>query len=159
AALQERAIGDPAWFWDAVVKDLGLEFWRPYRQVLDLSRGLPWPRWFVDGGFNYTWNCLDRWVRAGRGDKTALIWEGEDGAVRHLSYAELLAETCRAAGALAELGVGPGDRVGIFLPMLPETAATVLACGRLGAIYVPIFSGFGPDAAATRLNDAQAKVL
>ena len=70
ATLQERAIADPARFWDAVVKDLGLEFWRPFRQVLDLSRGLPWPRWFVDGGFNYTWNCLDRWVRAGEGDRS-----------------------------------------------------------------------------------------
>src|SRR5262249_51789520 len=116
AALQERAVADPAWFWDAVVEDLGLRFWRPYRQVLDLERGVAWPRWFVDGGFNFAWNCLDRWVAAGRGDHTALIWEGEDGVVRRLSYEELLAETCRAAGALAELAVGPGDRVGIFLP-------------------------------------------
>src|SRR2546426_12645508 len=73
AALQARAIADPAWFWDAVVKDLGLEFWRPYRQVLDLDKGIAWPRWFVDGGFNYAWNCLDRWGQAGRGGHTALV--------------------------------------------------------------------------------------
>ncbi len=158
-ALHERASADPAWFWEAVVQDLGLDWWRPYHQVLDARDGPAWPHWFVGGGFNYVANCLDRHVAGGAGARTALIWEGEDGATRRFSYAELLAETCRAAGALEVLGIGPGDRVGIFLPMLPETAPAVLACGRLGAIYVPIFSGYGPEAAATRLNDAQAKVL
>ncbi len=159
AALLERANRDPGWFWGAVVDDLDLQWTRPYSAVLDLSRGIQWPRWFVDGGFNYVANCLDRHVLAGNGERTALIWEGEDGEVRRFSYAELLAETCRAAGALAELGVRPGDRVGILMPMIPETAMAVLACGRQGAIYVPIFSGFGPEAAATRLNDAEASLL
>jgi acetyl-CoA synthetase len=165
-ALLARANADPAWFWDAVSADLDLRWFTPYSQVMDTSDGIPWTRWFVGGKFNYAANALDKHVgQLGTGlmraqpDKTALIWEGEEGTVRRLSYADLTRLTNQAANALAALGVGKGDRVGIFMPMIPETAAATLACGKLGAIFIPIFSGYGAEAVATRLRDAEAKVL
>jgi len=156
--LWERSTRDLEWFWKAVVEDLGLEWFTPYERVLDLSEGKPFAHWFPGGRYNYVHNALDRHI-ARRGDQPALIWEGEAGDVRTLTYAELLAETCRLANALSALGVGPGDRVGIFLPMLPETAIATLAVSRLGAIYTPIFSGFGAHAVAERLADCDARLL
>ncbi len=165
-ALLARANADPAWFWDAVSADLDLRWYTPYAQVMDTSQGIEWTRWFVGGKFNYAANALDKHVGLlGTGlmhaqpEKTALIWEGEEGTVRHLSYADLTRLTNQTANALAALGVSKGDRVGIFLPMIPEVVAATLACGKLGAIFIPIFSGYGAEAAATRLRDAEAKVL
>ncbi|MEA2524928.1 MAG: acetyl-CoA synthetase [Thermomicrobiales bacterium] len=146
-------------YWDAVVRDLGLEWHRPYSQAIDLSHGAPWPEWFVDGGFNYVANALDRHAAGARRNQLALIWEGDDGEVRKLTYWELANETNRLANALRDLGVKKGDRVGIFLPMLPETVAATLACGKLGAIYTPMFSGYGEEAVASRLRDCDASVL
>lgn len=157
--LTERAVADPEWFWDAVVVDLGLEWFAPYDRVLDLSRGIMWPRWFVGGRINMAYNCLDRNVREGRGNETALIWVGEDGESRSLTYAELLGQVNRLANGLEKLGFGKGDRAGIFMPMLPETVVAALACMRIGAIFTPIFSGYGPEAVAARLVDCEAKVL
>ncbi|HEU0114733.1 MAG TPA: AMP-binding protein [Thermomicrobiales bacterium] len=157
--LQARAAADPGWYWDAVVRDLGFEWSRPYTQALDLSRGKPWAEWFVGGGFNYVHNALDRWIAAGRGDRPAIVWEGDDGATRRLSYAETHEAVDWLAAALRGLGVGKGDRVGIFMPMLPETAIATLACGQIGAMFVPMFSGFGPEALASRLRDAEANLL
>lgn len=159
AALLERSTSDPDWFWPAVCDDLGLEWFRPFEQVLDLSDGLPWARWFRGGRLNYVHNCLDRHVAAGRGERLGLIWEGEDGEVRRLTYRQLLDETCRLANALLELGVGKGDRVGLFMPMSPEVAIASLACSRIGAVYIPIFSGYGASAVASRLQDCQARLL
>ena len=152
-AWYAHSVADPAAYWGEVVADLGLTWRVPYERVLDLSQGAPWAEWFTGGHFNYVENALDRHVAAGAGDRTAIIWEGDDGAVVTLTYAELLAATNRLAHALRQLGVGKGDRVGIFLPMLPETAIATLACGKLGAIYLPMFSGFGPEAIASRLRD------
>lgn len=101
ATLYRRSIEDPAWFWGAVAADPGLEWMRPYRQVLDTSRGIPWARWFTGGQTNLVLNCLDRHIRAGRADYPAIVWEGEDGAVRILTYEELSEEVCRLAGARA----------------------------------------------------------
>jgi len=157
--LQDVAAADVGAYWDRAVRDLGLKWSSPYSAPLDLSRGKAWPRWFVDGGFNWTANALDRWVEAGDGDRTALIWEGDDGEVRTYTFAALLAETERFAAALQQLGVKPGDRVGVFLPMLAETAIAVLALGRIGAIFLPMFSGFGAEAIANRLRDGEASVL
>ncbi|HEX6506367.1 MAG TPA: AMP-binding protein [Chloroflexota bacterium] len=158
-AFYARSIDDPNWFWDTVVKDeLELEWFRPYDRVLDLSDGPAWPRWFTNGQFNYVANAIDRHARD-RGDKTALIWEGEGGAVRHLTYRELQREVNRLAAGLIELGVGMDDRVGIFMPMIPETAIATLACSKIGAIYIPTFSGYGAEAVALRLRDAEAKLL
>ena len=150
---------DIARFYHELASDMGLAWFEPYTSTLDLSRGLPFARWFVDGRYNASYNCLDRWVQAGRGSYTALVWESEDGQVRRYSFDELLAEVCLLAGALRELGVERGDTVGIYMPLLPETAIALLAIGRVGAIAVPAFSGYGAPALATRLADAQAKVL
>ena len=158
-ALLKWAAADPARYWAAVDRDLDLAWHTPYSAVLDLDDGKPWAKWWLDGGFNYVDTALDRHISDGRGNRDAIVWEGDDGATRRVTFAELAAETNRVANALRHLGIERGDRVGIFLPMMPETVMTVLACGKLGAIYVPLFSGFGPEAVASRLRDAEAKVL
>jgi acetyl-CoA synthetase len=155
-----RSIEDLEWFWEAVVADdLALEWSRPYQRILDLGDGPAWPHWFVGGRFNYVLNAVDRHARGEAGGRSAVIWEGEDGATRRLTYRELQEEVNRCSAGLRELGVGKGDRVGIFMPMVPETAIATLACSRIGAIYIPTFSGYGPEAVAVRLRDAEAKVL
>src|SRR5258705_13795803 len=159
AELHARSVADPEWYWDAVVRDLGVRWSRPYDRVLDGSRGVAWPVWFPGGRLNFTDNCVDRHVDAGRGGKPAIVWEGDDGQSRTLTYAELAAEVNRLANALKALGVGEGDRVGIFLPMSPEAAIATLAVVRIGAIYTPCFSGFGAVAVASRLSDCEAKAL
>src|SRR5579871_1708767 len=121
------AAAHPAEFWDATLRDLGLEFYRPYTTTLDTSRGLPWTRWFVGGLYNYAHDAVDKWAVGPRSASTALVWEGEEGATRRLSYAELYEEANRMAGALQAQGIGHGDRVGIFLPMIPETVIAMLA--------------------------------
>ncbi|HEY3058630.1 MAG TPA: acetate--CoA ligase [Chloroflexota bacterium] len=154
--LLRWSVEDVARFWDAVAKDLELEWYAPYQQVLDLEHGVKWPRWWRGGSFNYVHNALDKHAH---NNKLALICEGEEGQVRTLTYAALLAETNRCANALRAMGVGKGDRVGLYLPMIPEVVIAQLALGKLGAIYTPIFSGFGAEAVAARLQDAEAKLL
>jgi len=156
--LVRRSVDDIAWFWDAVVQDLGIEFFRPYTQVVDTSRGIEWPTWFGGGSVNLAHNCVDRWAER-TPDAIAVIWEGEEGTTRRVSYRELREMSDRLANGLVSLGVGDGDAVGIFLPMSPEAVVAVMACSKLGAVWLPIFSGFGTDAIATRLNDARAKLL
>jgi acetyl-CoA synthetase len=155
-----RSIDDIAWFWDAVARDeLELEWFQPYDQVLDLSDGPAWPHWFVGGKLNYVVNAVDRHAQRDTASRTAVLWEGEEGATRSLTYAELLREVSRFAAGLRDLGVRKGDRVGIFMPMVVETAVATLACSRIGAIYIPCFSGYGPEAVSTRLRDGEVKVL
>jgi acetyl-CoA synthetase len=156
--LLKRSQDDVEWFWDAVVQDLGIEFFDPYDRVLDTSDGIPWARWFVGATVNLAHNCVDRWAER-TPEAAAVLWEGEDGEVRTVTYRELRSMADRLAHGLRGLGVGRGDTVGIFMPMAPETVAATLACAKLGAIYVPIFSGYGGDAVAKRLQDAEAKVL
>lgn len=139
--------------------DLGIEWFRPYEQTLDLSAGKPWARWFVGGELNVVHNCIDRHVAAGRGGKTALLWEGEDGLSCRYSYGELQTAINRAAAGLLCLGIRPGDRVGLFLPMIPEAIISFFACLKLGAIAVPVFSGFGAAAAAERLHHCDVRFL
>ena len=153
------ADADPGRYWDAVVRDLEFDFDPPYSQAVDLSKGKPWPEWFVGGGFNYVTYALDRHLTTPKRDETAVVWEGDDGEVVEWTFAELAAETNRVANALTELGISRGDRIGIFLPMVPETVAAVLACGKIGAIYTPMFSGYGEEAVASRLRDADAVAL
>jgi acetyl-CoA synthetase len=159
STLLQRASADPSWFWDAVSADLGLVWQRPYTQVMDTSRGIPWTRWYTGGQFNYVATALDKHAIGPDAARTALIWEGEDGEVRRYTYAELDALTSRIANALRTLGVGKGDRVAIYMPMIPETVAATLACGKIGAIYLPIFSGYGAEAVATRLQDGEAGII
>jgi acetyl-CoA synthetase len=158
-ALLARSTAEPEWFWQAVVDDLGLEWFAPYERVLDLTDGVPFARWFPGGRYNYVHNAVDRWAASARRDQPALIWEGEDGAVRALTFAELDAAVCRLANGLRGLGIGKGDRIGIFMPMTPETAVATLAVSKIGAIYTPIFSGYGAAAVATRLADCDARLL
>ncbi len=157
--LHRRSTGDIAWFWDAVSKDLGIEWFAPYRKTLDDSKGAPWAKWFVGGKLNVTHNCVDRHARGPRRNKVAIAWEGEEGAVRKWTYRDLDAEVSRVANGLLELGVRKGDRVGIQMPFVPEVVAAIFATAKIGAVYIPIFSGFGASAAAARLADAGAKVL
>lgn len=158
--LRARSVADVRWYWDAVVRDLGLPFQTPYREVLDTSRGIEHPDWFVGGKTNVVDACLGRWLPdPAAADRTAVAHEAEDGTVRRLSYRELAADVERAAAGLRELGVGRGDAVALFLPMIPEAVVSVYAVARLGAVLVPLFSGFAPSAIASRIQDADAKVV
>src|SRR5580700_1193325 len=121
-SLWKFAREDIAGFYHRLLAHIGLLWFEPYGETLDLSRGAPFARWFVGGKYNASYNCLDKHVLAGRGADTALVWEGEDGAIRRFTFDELLAAVSRLASALRRLGVGHGDTVGIFMPLLPETA-------------------------------------
>jgi acetyl-CoA synthetase len=158
AELSARSIADIEWFWEAVVDDLGIEFSHPFERVLDLSHGPEWAAWFRGGAINVADQCVDRWARLD-GAAPAVLWEGEDGDVRAASYGELRALTDRVAGVLRRLGVASGDRVAIFMPMAIETVATIMACSKIGAVWVPIFSGFEADAVAARILDSGSEVL
>jgi acetyl-CoA synthetase len=157
-SLQRRAERDPAWFWSAAADDLNLAWQRRPAATLDTSEGVEWSRWWSGGALNYASAAVDpRAATVPHG--AALTWEGEDGEVRRLTNEQLRADVDRAAAMFARLGVRAGDRVGIFLPLLPETVISVLALGKLKAVYIPIFSGYAAPAVATRLNDAGASLL
>lgn len=157
--LIKRSTSDVEWFWDACLKDLGVEWYTPYEKVMDMSKGFPWTKWFIGGKINIAHNCLDRHIRDGKGDKLALIWEGDDGAVRRLTYRDIYNESNRLANALKKEGIKKGDTVGIYMPMVPEISIVMFACFKIGAAAIPVFSGFGHMALATRLEDAEAKIL
>ncbi len=158
-ALQRRSVEDLEWYWDAVARDLGWQWSTPYDRVVDTSAGIPWPRWFPGGRTNLCANAVDKHLGAPRRDQLAVISEAEDGELRTLTYAQLAREVGRLANALVRLGVGKGDTVGVFLPMSQEAAIAVLAVSRIGAVYIPCFSGYGAQAVATRLQDCEAKAL
>jgi acetyl-CoA synthetase len=158
-ALRARAAKDPAWFYPALLEDLGVEWFRPYDRLMDESRGLPWTEWFLGGELNIVHNVLDRHLREGRGSQVAVIAEDDEGVAVSLTYAELDARVCRLAAGLSGLGAGVGDAVGFYLPMTVDVVVALLACLKIGAVPVPVFAGFGPDALASRLNDAGARVL
>ncbi|NLH47336.1 MAG: AMP-binding protein [Myxococcales bacterium] len=155
--LIRRSVEDTSWFWDAAMKDLGIEWYKPYEKVQE--GGFPWAKWFVGGQTNVVLNCLDRHVRDGRGDHPALIAEDEAGNVVRLTYAELDREVCKTANALKAAGVGRGDFVGIYMPMVYQIVVAFFATMKIGAIVIPVFSGFGQKALSDRLGDAKAKVL
>jgi len=158
--LVDRAAADPAWFWDAVMHDLDVRFETPYTSIMDTSRGVPFTEWCVGGRMNIVHNLLDKWQAAEETrTRTALIWEGEDGSVRTYSYEELNARVCNVARNVQKLGIGPGDVAGLYMPMTPELAIAFLAVLKVGATILPLFSGYGPSAIATRLEDAGATVL
>jgi acetyl-CoA synthetase len=155
--LVQRSADDPAWFWPVVVEDLGIEFSRPWDNVYDDSRGPEWTTWFTGGRVSIARNCVHRWAER-RPEAPAAVGLAEDGTRRALTFAELSREVTRLAEALARLGVREGDRVALFLPMAPEVAIASHACAHLGAIQVPIFSGFAAPAVAQRLRASEAKV-
>jgi acetyl-CoA synthetase len=155
--LLRRSQEEPEWFWPAAIEDMGLEFASPWDEVVDLSRGPEWATWFVGGRVSIAWNCAHRWAKR-QPDRPAVISLGEDGSRRVLSYAEMSNQVTRLAEALVRLGVEPGDRVAIFLPMSQEVAVASHACAHVGAIQVPIFSGFAAPAVAQRLEASEARV-
>jgi acetyl-CoA synthetase len=156
--LVERSSSDPEWFWAAVVDFIGIPFEKPYTIVRDNSRGNAWATWFSDGAFNMSRALVDRWAESDP-DRIALRSLKESGEKRELSFGELLKRVELTAGALVDLGVGKGDAVAVYLPMSQEAVVSLLAVARLGAIFIPVFSGYGAEAVATRLQDPKPRVL
>jgi acetyl-CoA synthetase len=155
-SLHREGSTNPEGFWDRHAREL-VSWSTPWTTVCEWK--LPYAKWFVGGELNVSYNCLDRHVLAGRGDKVAFHWEGEPGDTRTVTYRELLDETQKFANVLLSLGVQQGDRVNIYLPMIPEAAVAMLACARIGAAHSVVFGGFSAQALADRINDASAKVL
>ena len=158
ADLHRISIEEPERFWPELVADLGLEFSAPWERVLDDSRGIEWATWFVGGRLNLARNCLHRWAER-KPHEPAAVFLGEDGTRRERTWGELSRETTQLAEALVELGVEPGDRVAIYMPMCPEVAVASHACAHIGAIQVPVFSGFAAPAVRQRLEASEAKVV
>ena len=156
ADLHEASVEDPEWFWRAVVDDLGIAFDEPFQRVLDDSAGQPFPRWFPGGRLNAATLCSHRHATGTIAGRTAVVYEGDGGQRRTLTFAELDAEVRRCAANLTGLGVSRGDRVVLFVPVVPEAAVALLACAMIGAVAVPAFSGYGPDPLAARLKAAES---
>ena len=157
--LMQRSTTDIAWFWDTVLRDLDIQFYKPYSSVVDLSEGKPWARWCVDGEMNVIHNMLDKYTGTPTDEKIAIKSETEDGTTRTLSYRKLREEVNKMAGALRSLGLGKGDAIGVFMPMVPEIVIAMLAIIKIGGVFLPLFSGFGASAIVSRLRDADAKAL
>jgi acetyl-CoA synthetase len=157
--LVARAAAAPQWFWPLVIDDLEIPFERPFHTVVDLDRGPQWADWFVGGELNLATVCVDRLARGSGADRTALVAVREDGSTRRLSRRELADEVARCAAALAAAGIGTGDRVAAYMPTGADVAIQLFATVRLGAVFVPVFSGFGAEALGERLADSGAKLL
>jgi acetyl-CoA synthetase len=154
--LYNQAKADPEKFWGDLARR-ELYWFQGWDKVLEWHP--PFAKWFINGQLNVAYNCLDRHIEAGHGDKTALIWEGEPGDSCQFSYAELHHEVCQMANVFKELGIKKGDCVGIYMPMIPEAAIAMLACARIGAPHTVVFGGFSAEALAGRLRDAEAKLV
>ena len=159
AALISRADADPAWFWAMVAEYLDLRFTTPYQRIVDDAEGIEWTRYCVGGRTNLVANCLDRHRGTAVYERTFITQAREGGEVLHLSYAEIDRQVCRLAGGLRALGLKPGDAIGLYMPMIPQTAIAFLAIAKIGGIVVPLFSGFGPEPIAIRLNDGGARAV
>ncbi|MBL8101353.1 MAG: AMP-binding protein [Anaerolineales bacterium] len=157
--LMQKSTADVAWFTDAVFKFLDIQFYEPYTNVVDLSDGIQFPKWCVDGKMNIVHNCVDKWQGAKNKEREAIIFEGEEGIVKSLTYEELYKEVNKTANALRSLGLGKGDAIGIFMPMVPEIVIALLAIAKIGGIILPLFSGYGSGAIVSRMVDADAKAL
>ena len=158
-ALHAWSVADIGRFWDTALDDLGLSWYRPYERTFDASAGFPFTRWFLGGRTNIVLNTLDRHRDGDLADQPAVVGEADDGSVRTMTYRQLDAEVGRLAALLRSLGIGVGDRVGLYLPMVPEVVTALFACLRVGAVAIPVFSAFGADALAVRLRDAGAVAL
>ena len=157
--LMRRSTTDIPWFWDTVLRDLRIEFYKAYEEVVDLSKGKATPQWCVGGEMNIVHNLLDKYAGTPTDRKIAIKSETEDGKSRRLAYAELRAEVDEMATALRSLDLGKGDAIGVFMPMVPEIVIAMLAIIKIGGIFLPLFSGFGASAIVSRLKDADAKAL
>jgi acetyl-CoA synthetase len=157
--LYSRSVADVEWFTEQVLRFLDIQFDKAYDRIVDLSRGVEWPQWCVGGRLNIVRSCLDRWEETPTASKPAVIWEGEEGVTRAMDYADLLIEVERCAAGLRACGYGRNDAIGVHLPMVPETVIALLAINRVGAVAVPLFSGYGSSAISSRLRDVNAKAL
>jgi acetyl-CoA synthetase len=157
--LMLRSTTDIPWFWDIVLRDLDVQFYKPYSQIVDLSDGKPWAHWCVDGEMNIVHNMLDKYAGTPTDARIAIKSEIEDSTARKLTYKELRDEVNEMAAALRSLGLGKGDAIGVFMPMVPEIVVAMLAIIKIGGIFLPLFSGFGAAAIVSRLKDADARVL
>ncbi|MFO1188689.1 MAG: AMP-binding protein [Alphaproteobacteria bacterium] len=157
--LKKRADADVAWFYDALLRYINFRFYQPYDKIVDLSRGAANAQWCVGGVTNFVLNCLDKHRGTPTWNKTYLLWEGEDGRKREYTYAEFDAEVCRFANALRGLGYGKGDVISLYLPMIPETFIAFFGIIKIGAICMPLFSGFGEAPLLTRLNEGAKAVV
>ncbi|MBP6210915.1 MAG: AMP-binding protein [Anaerolineales bacterium] len=157
--LMRRSTEDVAWFTDAVLKFLDIQFYEPYSKVLDLSDGIQFPKWCVDGKMNIAHNCVDKWQLSAFSGRAAIVFEGEEGITQRLTYKDLYRQVNKTANALRSLGLGKGDAVGLFMPMTPEIVIALLAIAKIGGIILPLFSGYGAGAIVSRLADAKAKAL
>lgn len=157
--LVEKAVQNPDWFYPEILQELEIHWMKKYDKVVDLSNGKERPIWFLGGETNVYLYGLFKHIKAGRGNELALIWEGEDGRVVKRTYQQLKEETDQLASGLHSLGVRKGDRIGVFLPQIPEIQPILFAAAKLGAVVIPCFSGFGAEAVALRLNDGEAKWL
>lgn len=155
----ERTQDDPPGFWDAALRDMDVAWFTPYSETLDASQGNAWADWFVGGETNIALNCVDRHVGSERTDQTALVAETEDGDVREYTFTEMAGEVNKVANALKECGVQRGDTVASYMPMVAEVVFAMLATQKIGAIFIPVFSGYAPPALKERLEDAECKVL
>ncbi|NUM48284.1 MAG: AMP-binding protein [Anaerolineales bacterium] len=158
-ALMHRSTTDIAWFTEAVLQFLDIRFTQPYTQVLDLSDGPAWPQWCVGGQMNIVHNCLDKYLGTPTASRPALLWEGEEGHTRTLTYNDLTRQVNQTANALRALGLGKGDAIGLYMPMTPEIVVALLAIAKIGGVILPLFSGYGVSAVVSRLVDADAKAL
>ena len=159
AELMQRSTADVAWFTQALLEYLGIQFFHPYQQIVDLSRGIAWPEWCVGGSLNIVHNCLDKYVGTPVENQPALIWEGEAGQTRTYTYGDLFRQVNQTANALRSLGFGKGDAIGLYMPMVPEVVIALLAIAKIGGIILPLFSGYGVDAIVSRLENAEAKAV
>ncbi len=157
--LMRQSTSDIAWFWDTVLRDLEIQFYKPYSRIVDLTEGKPWAKWCVDGEMNIVHNLLDKYAGTPTDQKVAIKSETEDGTSRSVTYRELRDQVDRMANSLRSLGLGKGDAIGVFMPMVPEIVVAMLAIIKIGGIFLPLFSGFGAAAIVSRLNDAEAKAL
>lgn len=156
----EKSIDDIDWFWREAERELGIHWTAPYNKTVDLSKGLKWPCWYVDGQLNIVESAVSKWaIMEEMREQPALMWEGDDGEIRRFTFHQLDEAISRVASGLKQNGISKGDIVGIYMPMIPETVIAMLAIAKIGAIFSPAFSGYGADAIATRLNAANAKML
>ncbi len=160
AKLHARSIEDIAWFTDSVIRYLDIQFQSPYRQVLSLNRGIEFPDWCVGGKLNIVENCVDKWIaKPDSRNRPAIIWEGEEGQISQLTYGELFKVVNQCANALRELELRKGDFIGLYMPMTLEACIALLACAKIGAVCLPLFSGYGAGALVSRLGHAKIKAL
>ena len=158
--MMRRSTEDVDWFTESVLEFLDIQFYEPYSQIVDLSEGIQFPKWCMDGKMNIIHNCVDKYVgKQHAASLPAVIWEGEEGDTKTLKYRELYEQVNKAANALRSLGLGRGDAIGLFMPMTLEIVVAMLAIAKIGGVILPLFSGYGAGAVVTRLADADAKAL